>query len=116
MVVFKHVRSMSGLTMGHPVYYPRHPFFVRTATLPAKGLHLCESYPEISLDGVLEMEEHDPDEICVGLLKVRDTDGHELVILLQDRLCSVRGYHRQLSAHVYLHHGRSSRRSDFRSS
>ena len=48
------------------------------------------------------MEEHDPGEIYVGLLKFRDAHGHELVILLRDRLCSVRGYHRQLSAHAYL--------------
>lgn len=39
-----YVRSYNGPSIA-PVYYPRHPFFIRTATLPAKGLHPMRIVP-----------------------------------------------------------------------
>lgn len=84
-----------------PECYPRNPFFIRIAALEAKGLHLCGSFPEVSSNGILELEEETESESGVGLLKFRDPDGDEFVILLQDKNSAVDGYNRHLSAYVY---------------
>jgi hypothetical protein len=85
-----------------PERYPRNPFFIRIATLATKGLHLCESFPGISFNGIQELEEDTDYESEIGLLKFRDPDGDEFVILLQDKASAIDGYDRQLSAYVYL--------------
>jgi hypothetical protein len=82
--------------------YPRNPLFIRIATLATKGLHLCESSPGISFNGIPELEEDTESESGIGLLRFRDPDGDEFVILLQVKGSAVDGYDRQLSAYVYL--------------
>ncbi len=85
-----------------PKPYPRNPFFVRIATLATKGLHLCESFPGILFKGIQELEEDTDCESEIGLLRFRDPDGDEFVILLQDKASAIHGCNRQLSAYVYL--------------
>jgi hypothetical protein len=61
-----------------PGRYPRNPFFIRIATLVTKGLHLCESFPGISFNGIQELEEYTEYESQIGLLKFRDPDENEI--------------------------------------
>ena len=96
-----YVRSYGG-QLRSPARYHRNPFFIRIATLATKGFHPCKSYPGISSNGVQELEEDDDCESETGLLKFRDPDGDEFVILLQDKISAIDGYNRQLSAYVYL--------------
>lgn len=88
--------------LSRPDRYPRHTFFIQVSALAMKGLQLCESYNEISLDGIPEMEESDDYDSEISLLKFRDSDGDEFVILLQSKSCAVDGYDGQLSAQVYI--------------